>query len=137
MAADIQWYIRSTKDMSQAELGTLFIPDENKSQGYMGYYSMQLRLRNFCRRYMRDESYPIHLGDTRHLAMINLIMRGANPMTIKDFAGHTNATTSAHYYSNISNTISNGAVRTNTLKIGTRLILINTNQSIFIKSDSR
>ena len=43
--------------------------------------------------------------ETRHLAMINLILRGANPMTIMEFAGHTNATTSAHYYSNISNLV--------------------------------
>ena len=105
MAADIQWYIRSTKDMSQAELGTLFIPDENKSQGYMGYYSMQLRLRNFCRRYMRDESYPIHLGDTRHLAMINLMLSGGSPVICRELAGHESVDVSSNYYANLSGVV--------------------------------
>ena len=52
-----------------------------------------------------QEIMLIHPKETRHLAMINLILRGANPMTIMEFAGHTNATTSAHYYSNISNLV--------------------------------
>lgn len=39
-------------------------------------------------------------GDTRHLAMINLIMRGCSPMLIKEFAGHATSDMSAHYYSN-------------------------------------
>jgi hypothetical protein len=39
-------------------------------------------------------------GDTRHLAMINLIMKGCSPMLIKEFAGHATSDMSAHYYSN-------------------------------------
>ena len=42
---------------------------------------------------------------TRHLAMINLILRGCNPVMIKEFAGHTNEATSAHYYGNITKTV--------------------------------
>ena len=53
----------------------------------------------------KDEIMRILLKHTRHLAMINLILRGANPVIIKEFAGHVDAATSAHYYSNISNTV--------------------------------
>ena len=47
-----------------------------------------------------DEISEWSCGDTRHLAMINLIMKGCSPMLIKDFAGHTTSDMSAHYYSN-------------------------------------
>lgn len=40
---------------------------------------------------------------TRHLAMINLVLRGCNPVMVKEFAGHANETVSAHYYTNYSN----------------------------------
>lgn len=84
-------------DVLEIEKGYRIVSEDEllkRSQTEEGSYSMD-----------DDEIMMIHPKDTRHLAMINLIMRGANPMTIKDFAGHTNATTSAHYYSNISNTI--------------------------------
>lgn len=42
---------------------------------------------------------------TRHLAMINLIIRGCNPMLIKEFAGHEKIQTSEHYFSNIVKTV--------------------------------
>ena len=51
---------------------------------------------------MEDDEIMIpQAKHTRHLAMINLIMRGCNPMLIKEFAGHEKVQTSEHYYSNI------------------------------------
>lgn len=51
---------------------------------------------------MEDDEIMIpQAKHTRHLAMINLIMRGCNPMLIKEFAGHEKVKTSEHYYSNI------------------------------------
>lgn len=48
-----------------------------------------------------DEIMIPQARHTRHLAMINLVMRGCNPMLIKEFAGHEKVQTSEHYYSNI------------------------------------
>ncbi len=51
---------------------------------------------------MEDDEIMIpQAKHTRHLAMINLIMRGCNPMLIKEFAGHEKVQTSEHYYSNV------------------------------------
>lgn len=47
----------------------------------------------------------LHLGDTRHIALINLIAEGATPMVAMMLAGHDNPEMSAHYYSNIAQLI--------------------------------
>lgn len=47
----------------------------------------------------------MNLGDTRHLALINLIAEGATPMIAMELAGHDNPVMSAHYFSNITNWI--------------------------------
>lgn len=52
-----------------------------------------------------NEIMMILAKHTRHLAMINLILRGCNPILIKEFAGHTNGATSYNYYGNISKTV--------------------------------
>ena len=52
-----------------------------------------------------NEIMLIHAKDTRHLAMINLVLRGATPMILREFAVHTNDTADAHYYGNISHTV--------------------------------
>jgi hypothetical protein len=44
----------------------------------------------------------IRLGDTRHLAMISLILSGGSPVICKELAGHEDVNISSHYYSNIS-----------------------------------
>lgn len=59
----------------------------------------------------KDEILFIRSKETRHLAMINLILRGCNPIIIKDFAGHANEAMSAHYYSNFGNIIRTTTVR--------------------------
>ena len=51
------------------------------------------------------EIMKLHLRDTRHLAMINLIRWGCNPMIIRAFAGHTSSTMDEHYYGNVSKMI--------------------------------
>lgn len=52
-----------------------------------------------------DEIGYIHLGDTRHIALINLMQEGGTPVLAMLLAGHTNDTTASHYYSNITNLI--------------------------------
>ena len=51
------------------------------------------------------EIMMMHLKHTRHLAMINLIRWGCNPLIIKNFAGHTSTSNDAHYYNNVSSFI--------------------------------
>lgn len=84
-------------DVLEMERGYRIVSEEDlleRSRTEEGTYEMDER-----------EIMLIHPKETRHIAMINLILRGANPMTIKEFAGHTDATTSAHYYSNMANTV--------------------------------
>ena len=52
-----------------------------------------------------DEIMFVLLKHTRHLAMINLVMRGCNPIVIKDFAGHVDSAISENYYGNISKVV--------------------------------
>lgn len=47
----------------------------------------------------------IYLGDTRHIAMINIIAEGATPHIAMQLAGHADITMSSHYYANIANLI--------------------------------
>ncbi len=61
---------------------------------------------------MNDDSYGILTGEimkiqakhTRHLAMINLVYNGCNPMIVKEFAGHADERISANYYGNVTKT---------------------------------
>ena len=59
---------------------------------------------------MNDDSYGILTGEimkiqakhTRHLAMINLVYNGCNPIIIKEFAGQADERISANYYGNVA-----------------------------------
>ena len=51
------------------------------------------------------EVMMIHPKHTRHLALINLILRGCNPSVIKTFAGHASEVMSANYYQNTVNLV--------------------------------
>lgn len=105
MAKEIRRYVKKTESYMQAELGTLFIPDENSSRGYLAYYSMQNRLKSFCDRYLGDRNYPVRLGDTRHLAMINLMLSGGSPVICRELAGHESVDISSNYYANLSSAV--------------------------------
>lgn len=48
-----------------------------------------------------NEIMIIHLGDTRHFSMVNLVLNDFNPILIKDFAGHEDVNQSYHYFSHI------------------------------------
>ncbi|MEW4210691.1 hypothetical protein Q0O85_19320 [Priestia megaterium] len=47
------------------------------------------------------EIMQIQLGDTRHFALINMVLNDVNPILIKDFAGHRSAEESFHYFGHI------------------------------------
>lgn len=82
--------LKSESGMSQKELAQRLNMRQQSIDDENGIYEME-----------DDEIMIPQAKHTRHLAMINLIMRGCNPMLIKEFAGHEKVKTSEHYYSNI------------------------------------
>ena len=49
-----------------------------------------------------DEIQYIFLGDTRHLAMINILAEGGTPVLAMALAGHNNIDISMHYAANLT-----------------------------------
>jgi hypothetical protein len=66
-----------------------------------------------CLSYFYQEVVPsrnaglntISFGDTRHIAMANLILSGGSPVICMELAGHSDIDISSHYYSNISSLV--------------------------------
>lgn len=102
MYREISWYQEATAGREKPELGTLLISEWHHAPGYFTYGQMRNRLREFCGERLGDKEYPVHLGDTRHLAMINLILSGGSPVICRELAGHEDISISANYYSNLS-----------------------------------
>ena len=125
----INWYLEATKKYSDNELYTLFIADTHYrkwdrcipyNSRYFTYHNLCTCLRYFFEQIV-SERYGYHivydkslhnmtsndieyiyLGDTRHLAMINIVMEGAPPMIASILAGHDNTNMTAFYFSNVA-----------------------------------
>ena len=52
-----------------------------------------------------DKITKINLGDTRHIAMINMSLSDFNPVLIKDFVNHGDINTTYHYSQNIEKVV--------------------------------
>ena len=130
LAKEIKWYLEKTNDLVGNDLNTLFIADPHYAQWerckpytsrYLTYSNLCTCLRYFFEQivsnrygytivYERDTtSLPhdkcvnyLHLGDTRHIAMINLIAEGATPTVTMMLAGHDDPYMSSFYFSNLS-----------------------------------
>lgn len=98
----IRWYQEATEDKTLPALGTLLIQGRESPSGYFTYTQMRRRLMKFCEEVFGDEMYPIHPGDTRHLAMINLMLSGGSPVICRELAGHEDIDISSNYYANMS-----------------------------------
>lgn len=98
----IRWYQEVTKDKVLPAIGTLLVPDRETPSGYFTYTQMRRRLMKFCGEVFGDEAYPVHPGDTRHLAMINLMLSGGSPVICRELAGHEDLDISSNYYANMS-----------------------------------
>lgn len=106
LAYEILWYVQKTENWSPTVLDTLFrlpVSDGEQIQ-FLGYNVMCRLLKNFyqeCSRLTHEENM-INLGDTRHLAMMNLIISGGSPLVCKELARHESIDISSNYYANIS-----------------------------------
>lgn len=132
LAYEILEYIDFTKRFEDTELNTLFVSDthykhwgqrKHINSRYFTYINMNTVMRYFFHDviegkyglkvvYEREvehlkegEVNYMHLGDTRHLALINIMAEGGTPVTAMLLAGHDSLEMSAHYYSNITNLI--------------------------------
>lgn len=132
LALEIAKYLRLTKEFDNTDIGTLFVSDthyqrwnqkKHSNSRFLTYNNLSTVMRYFFRDVIQDKynleiiygnqkghlnknqiNY-LHLGDTRHIALINLMAEGGTPVTAMMLAGHDNIEMSAHYYSNISNLI--------------------------------
>lgn len=129
---EIQRYITLTEKYSHTDINTLFVTDthyrkwgqsKHSDSRYLTYVNMNTILKYFyreiiCARYGLKIVYDytsehlndgeiryIHLGDTRHIALINIMQEGGTPTTAMFLAGHTNDVMAAHYYSNLTRLI--------------------------------
>jgi hypothetical protein len=113
MSAGVEWYLDETAGMPTSSLNTLFVQEPHYSylgrsvpacSSYYTYQNLSHCLRKFQEDVMKIESEEcrISLGDTRHLAMISLIVSGGSPVICKELAGHDDVNISNHYASNIS-----------------------------------
>lgn len=132
LALQIKDYICLTSDFAPTELETLFVSDthykhwgqnKHKNSRYFTYINLHCVLRYFFHdvveghynlKIVHDRETPhlnkgeinyLYLGDTRHLALINIIAEGGTPALAMMLAGHENMEMSAHYYSNIMHLI--------------------------------
>lgn len=133
LAEEIQWYLDRTKDFPDTDIHTLFVTDTHYAiwerrapytSRFFTYVNLRTCLRYFYEMIVQDrygyrvifdncssilsnekEIEYVHLGDARHIALINMIAEGATPIVAMILAGHDNPEMSAHYYSNIATLI--------------------------------
>lgn len=125
----IEQYITLTDKYNSTELDTLFVTDMHYrkwdrskpfTSRFLTYTNMVTILHYFYREVLEDkygltivsnrierhlgknEIGEIHLGDTRHIALINLMQEGGTPAVAMFLSGHLNAETASSYYTNIS-----------------------------------
>ena len=87
------------------KLDTLLVPECFVPLGYFTYVKLEQRLKRFFLEILGDKDYPVRAGDTRHLAMINLILSGGSPVICRELAGHESIGVSSHYYANLSTVV--------------------------------
>lgn len=128
LGKEIESYIKNTEGYDSTDIDTLFVTDPHYSKWkqkkhdnsrFLTYINMTTILRYFyseiimrkygytilydsCDRYLDEkEICRIHLGDTRHISLVNLMEEGGTPALAMVLAGHSDINTSAHYYSNV------------------------------------
>lgn len=105
LAWEILAYKTNREKHCSHEKDTLFSPARVTQLGYMTYCQMRRRLSEFREKVTGRADYPVRLGDTRHLAMINLILSGGSPVVCRELAGHEDIGISSSYYANLSTVV--------------------------------
>jgi hypothetical protein len=125
----IEDYIKETDKYEHTDIDTLFVTDphyrkwgqrKHSDSRFLTYINMNTILKYFFKEIVHEkygytiryDNEPvdhenreiafIHLGDTRHIAFINLMQEGATPVTAMLLGGHTNVEMASHYYSNVT-----------------------------------
>ncbi len=114
LAEQILWYQSETEEMIPSQIDALFRREAgNKYKGgklgtsleaAYGYSNLNSALKVFFHEVIGDHQdiSAIHLGDTRHIAMMNLIISGGSPVICMELAGHEDIDISSNYYANLS-----------------------------------
>jgi len=134
LAKEIQDYLKFTEGFDATDIDTLFVTDyhyhkwkqkKHSNSRFFTYINMNTVLRYFfeeiiSQRYgykvimerneqtthlKDDEIQYIYLGDTRHLAMINILAEGGTPVIAMALAGHSDIDISMHYAANLTKLI--------------------------------
>ncbi len=132
LGQEIEKYKDLTNEFEATDIDTLFVTDyhyqkweqrKHINSRYLTYVNMNTILRYFYReviqgiyhiavvpdpsdKHIREkEITQIHLGDTRHIALISLMQQGGTPIAAMMLAGHANTNTASDYYSNVMSLI--------------------------------
>lgn len=109
LAEKILWYKETTAEMGRPLIDSLFCYEPYRKRHRLstveiyGYECLKKTKNDFYRHALAGMEIPdVHLGDTRHIAMMNLIISGSSPRMCMELAGHTNIGISSHYYTNMA-----------------------------------
>lgn len=129
LAKEILKYQELTKNYPANELDTLLISNTHyhkwgirnrPSSRYftytnlrtvLGYFYSEIIFKRYRMQFQPDldaiylkdnEIQMIHLGDTRHFSLINIMAEGGTPFIAMELAGHRSVDMASHYYSNIT-----------------------------------
>ena len=117
LAFELRSYLKSTQKMRKTSVDTLFLQmphyshfgiSPNPHSMYYSYANLNTCLRYFYQEGVRPinaELSAIRLGDTRHIAMVSLIISGGSPVICRELAGHSDIDISSNYFSNVSNLV--------------------------------
>lgn len=137
LAEAVSDYLFLTRDYPKNDINTLFISDPHYQEWgygrkinsrYYTYVNLSTALKYFYSQIIIDrygyrlvpknknilgekEIQFVNLGDTRHIAMINMILEGATPVTAMLLAGQENIETAAHYFGNVASLVECRVVR--------------------------
>lgn len=105
LAQEIRGYQAAVRPYRKPENSALLLPGNLSTSWHLTYQQLHARLDRLIEKELGDSSLEVNPGDTRHLAMINLILSGGSPTVCKELAGHEDIDISSHYYANISSVI--------------------------------
>ena len=110
LGEEILWYQRKSENYPEPDIPLLLrhksVPINNKS-GRVTYCYLVRLLKEYYREVLAGNADIawINPGDTRHIAMMNLIISGGSPTVCCELAGHEDIDISSHYYTNFSSLI--------------------------------